>query len=58
MLIDRLLRRRAPDDMRLSPSARAVLLGRPWPGNLRELEHVLDVAVALCEGKAGTRVVP
>lgn len=51
MLIDRLLRRRAPDDMRLSPSARAVLLGRPWPGNLRELEHVLDVAVALCEGR-------
>ena len=50
-LLDRLLRRRAPDDMRLSPSARAALLGRPWPGNLRELEQVLDVAVALCEGR-------
>lgn len=50
-LLDRLLRRRAPDDMRLSPSARAALLGRHWPGNLRELEQVLDVAVALCEGR-------
>ncbi len=50
-LLDRLLRRRAPDDMRLSPAARAALLGRRWPGNLRELEQVLDVAVALCEGR-------
>ncbi len=50
-LIDRLLRRRAPDDFRLSPSARADLMGRSWAGNLRELEHALDVAVALCEGQ-------
>ncbi|WP_417205147.1 sigma-54-dependent Fis family transcriptional regulator [Antarctobacter sp.] len=50
-LIDRMLRRRITDDMRLSPSARAALLGRPWPGNLRELEHALDVAIALCEGR-------
>lgn len=51
VLLDRLLRRRAPDDMRLSPSARAALLGRSWPGNFRELEQVLDVAIALCEGR-------
>lgn len=50
-LVDRVLRRRAPDDMRLSPSARAVLLGRRWPGNIRELEQVFDVALALCEGR-------
>ncbi|GHG97090.1 sigma-54-dependent Fis family transcriptional regulator [Pseudodonghicola xiamenensis] len=50
-LVNLLLRRRAPEDMRLSPSARAELLGRDWPGNLRELEHVLDVAIALCEGR-------
>ena len=37
--------------MRLSPSARAALLGRSWPGNFRELEQVLDVAIALCEGR-------
>lgn len=49
-LLERLLRRRAPDEIRLSPSARATLLGRDWPGNLRELEQVLDVAIALCDG--------
>jgi len=50
-LLDRVLHRRAPEDMRLSPSARAALLGRSWPGNLRELEQVLDVAIALCDGR-------
>lgn len=50
-LLDRLMRRHAPDDMRVSPSARAELLGRRWPGNVRELEQVLDVAVAMCEGR-------
>lgn len=50
-LLDRLLWRRAPEDMRLSPSARAELLGRQWPGNIRELEQALDVAVALCDGR-------
>lgn len=49
-LIDRLLRRRAADELRLSPSARADLTGRDWPGNLHELERSLDVAVALCDG--------
>ncbi|MFZ7090305.1 sigma-54-dependent Fis family transcriptional regulator [Primorskyibacter sp. 2E233] len=49
-LIERLFRRRAPDDGRLSPSARAELVGRSWPGNLRELEQVLDVALALSDG--------
>ncbi|AUH64412.1 sigma-54-dependent Fis family transcriptional regulator [Paracoccus zhejiangensis] len=46
-LVDRLLRRRMSDDPRLSPAARAELAGRNWPGNIRELERVLDVAVAL-----------
>ncbi|MFT3691117.1 sigma-54-dependent Fis family transcriptional regulator [Paenirhodobacter sp.] len=50
-LLEQTLRRRTTEDMRLSPSARAVLLGRHWPGNLRELEQVLDVAIALCEGR-------
>lgn len=35
--------------MRLTPSARAELLAREWPGNLRELGNVLDVACALAE---------
>lgn len=50
-LIDRLLRRRCTDDLRLSPAARAELKSRAWAGNIRELESALDVAVALCEGR-------
>ncbi|PFG62162.1 transcriptional regulator of acetoin/glycerol metabolism [Thioclava sp. ES.031] len=49
-LMSRHLRRHAGDAVRLSPSARAELLGRSWPGNIRELEQVLDVAAALCVG--------
>ncbi len=49
-LLERLLRRRSPDELRLSPSARAELKSRNWPGNIRELERTLDVAVALAEG--------
>ena len=49
-LISRHLGRHAAGAMRLSPSARAELMGRLWPGNIRELEQVLDVAVALCTG--------
>ncbi|MCE0505897.1 sigma-54-dependent Fis family transcriptional regulator [Roseivivax sp. GX 12232] len=49
-LIERLLRRRSGGEMRLTPSARAELMARDWPGNLRELGHALDVACALAEG--------
>jgi transcriptional regulator of acetoin/glycerol metabolism len=49
-LLDRLLRRRSTDDTRLSPAARAELKARNWPGNIRELERVLEVALALAEG--------
>jgi len=50
-LIDRLLRRRCNDDLRLSLTARAELKSRAWAGNIRELESALDVAIALCEGR-------
>lgn len=49
-LVERILRRRTAEEVRLSPSARADLLGRSWPGNLRELEQVIDVALAMAEG--------
>ncbi|MEO3416485.1 sigma-54-dependent Fis family transcriptional regulator [Roseovarius sp. CAU 1744] len=49
-LLDRLLRRRMADNPRLSPAARAELKSRSWPGNLRELETALDIAVSLAEG--------
>lgn len=49
-LLDRLLRRRSADEVRLSPAARAELGARHWPGNIRELECALDVALAMTEG--------
>jgi two-component system, NtrC family, response regulator PilR len=34
----------------LSPEARRALLSHSFPGNVRELENVLERAIALCEG--------
>jgi transcriptional regulator of acetoin/glycerol metabolism len=48
-LIDRLLRRFASHDIRLSTTARADLKSRLWRGNIRELEHLLQSSVALCQ---------
>jgi transcriptional regulator of acetoin/glycerol metabolism len=49
-LLERLFRRRASDDMRLTPAARIELAGRHWPGNIRELAHALDTAIAMADG--------
>lgn len=50
-LIDRILRRHSDVDLSLSPSARAELGARDWPGNIRELESVIKVAVTVTEGR-------
>lgn len=50
-LIDRALRRLSDTDLSLSPAARAELGARDWPGNMRELEAVIRVAVAMAEGR-------
>ncbi|MEX0279860.1 MAG: sigma-54-dependent Fis family transcriptional regulator [Arenibacterium sp.] len=49
-VLDRLFRRRAPEELGLTPAARIELAGRNWPGNVRELAHVLDCAIAMAEG--------
>ncbi len=52
-LVDRLLRQFGhlrPQSLRISPAARAELKSRDWPGNLRELANVMEVAIALAEG--------
>lgn len=49
-LLDRLLRQRTATTPRLSTAARAALASRAWPGNIRELERVLDVALATTAG--------
>ena len=50
-LVARLLARHNQDRLRLGPSALAALRAHSWPGNLRELDHCLATACALCEGK-------
>lgn len=49
-LMDRILRRCSSEDIQLSPVARTDLKARNWHGNIRELTHVLETAVALCDG--------
>ena len=49
-LIERLLARIAPDRaIGIEPDLLAALATYPWPGNIRELAHVLSGAVALME---------
>ena len=40
-----------PCPMQLSPAALAALQCHPFPGNVRELENILERATALCEGE-------
>ncbi|GAN81922.1 sigma-54-dependent Fis family transcriptional regulator [Acidocella aminolytica] len=48
-LVERLLARHSPTQRRLTPAAWAALRAHHWPGNLRELDHCLAAASALCE---------
>jgi two-component system, NtrC family, response regulator AtoC len=36
----------------IEPEALSVLLEHPWPGNIRELENVIERAVLFCDGDA------
>ncbi len=49
-VLDRLARDHGSSPARLKPEALASLLAYNFPGNVRELENVLERAVALCEG--------
>ena len=53
LLAEHILRRLAGEGEppRLSPEALARLQAHPFPGNVRELENVLERAVTLCEGE-------
>ncbi|MBT2325991.1 sigma-54-dependent Fis family transcriptional regulator [Variovorax paradoxus] len=42
-------------DCRLGDEAERTLMAYPWPGNLRQLRHVLRSAAALADGKTITR---
>jgi transcriptional regulator of acetoin/glycerol metabolism len=50
-LIGRILDEEAGRPMGLAPEVEALLMGHAWPGNLRQLRHVLRTAAVLCEGE-------
>ncbi|TMH05981.1 MAG: sigma-54-dependent Fis family transcriptional regulator, partial [Betaproteobacteria bacterium] len=49
-LIQQILREEGSRDARLTPEADQLLMNHPWPGNVRQLRHVLRTAVALADG--------
>lgn len=53
-LVERLLSRASRDEGRetpeVSPGAMRCLYQHHWPGNIRELRNVIDLAVLLCDG--------
>ncbi|SAL11540.1 sigma-54-dependent Fis family transcriptional regulator [Caballeronia telluris] len=49
-LINHILESETEDPPTLSAEARHVLLNYAWPGNIRQLRHVLQMAIALCDG--------
>jgi two-component system response regulator AtoC len=50
-LLERLRERLNVKVAAISPSAMKLLLAYPWPGNIRELENVLEQAAVLSEGE-------
>ncbi|WP_277188265.1 sigma-54-dependent Fis family transcriptional regulator [Caballeronia sp. BR00000012568055] len=49
-LIAHILESETDDPPTLSQEARQALLSYAWPGNIRQLRHVLQMAIALCDG--------
>ncbi|NKJ47588.1 sigma-54-dependent Fis family transcriptional regulator [Burkholderia sp. SG-MS1] len=50
-LIHHLLANETDDPPELSPQAEHALLSYAWPGNIRQLRHVLQMAIALSDGE-------
>ncbi len=50
-LIERVLEEEAGHPVVIDDDAEALLMSHPWPGNLRQLRHVLRTATALADGK-------
>lgn len=49
-ILERIARQRHSGAYRLSPGALKKLQAHSWPGNIRELENVLERATAFCDG--------
>jgi PAS domain S-box-containing protein len=54
VLIDRLLPKlgaQSGQPLTLAPESQKLLIAYPWPGNIRELQSVLERAALLCDGR-------
>lgn len=49
--LDGAVRRHGLESLVFAPEARGVLLEHPWPGNVRQLAHVVEAAAILCTGE-------
>ncbi|MGB1881438.1 MAG: helix-turn-helix domain-containing protein, partial [Gammaproteobacteria bacterium] len=50
LLVDHFLARQGRSDVRLDSGTYARLLARPWAGNVRELQHVVERALLFAAG--------
>jgi two-component system, NtrC family, response regulator PilR len=50
-LLERIGRTQGEERLGLDPSALSALMSYPFPGNVRELENILQRAATLCEGR-------
>jgi DNA-binding NtrC family response regulator len=58
-LVERFLKRRQVEPGRISPPAMAALFGHPLPGNVRELENILERALIVAgDGPVGPEQIP
>lgn len=49
LLVEHFLRRYGSGNVRIEPNAMRSLMAHRWPGNIRELENVIERACILCE---------
>ena len=54
--LEKFCRRDKLSPKRLQPSAEADLMARPWPGNIRELENAVEIAVIHSQDRAEVEV--
>jgi DNA-binding NtrC family response regulator len=50
LILERISSKRGVDPWMVTPAAMDVLKAHPWPGNIRQLENVLERATAFAEG--------
>ncbi|KAB5491532.1 MULTISPECIES: sigma-54-dependent transcriptional regulator [Flagellimonas] len=62
LLVDRFLQKYGVEYrdrlVRISPEALKILERYPWPGNIRELENVVQRAVIMCDGQVEVKHLP